>query len=80
MPPNGLELSCPAEAGKHLSIVAHAGGPGAPPYPPARRPKVLAGFQDRRSPQAAEGPVSLTGFFRRGQPQVLPQAPRSGRG
>jgi hypothetical protein len=36
-PPNGLELSCPAEAGRHPLIVAHAGGPGTPPYPPARR-------------------------------------------
>jgi hypothetical protein len=35
--PNGLELSCPAEAGKLSLIVAHAGGPGAPPYAPARR-------------------------------------------
>jgi hypothetical protein len=35
--PNGLELSCPAEAGRHPPIVAHAGGPGTPPYGPARR-------------------------------------------
>jgi hypothetical protein len=28
-PPNGLELSCPAEAGKLPLIVAHAGGPAA---------------------------------------------------
>jgi hypothetical protein len=35
--PNGLELSCPAEAGRLPLIVAHAGGPGAPPYAPARR-------------------------------------------
>jgi hypothetical protein len=35
--PNGLELSCPAETGKLLFIVAHVGGPGAPTYPLARR-------------------------------------------
>ena len=29
--PNGLELSCPAEAGRVLLIVAHAGGLGALP-------------------------------------------------
>ena len=37
MPPNGLELSCPAEAGRLPMIVAHPGGRGAPPYPLARR-------------------------------------------
>ena len=37
LPPNGLELSCPAEAGRLPLILAHAGGPGAPPYAPARR-------------------------------------------
>jgi hypothetical protein len=37
MLPNGSELSCPAEAGRLPLIVAQAGGPGAPPYPPARR-------------------------------------------
>jgi len=36
-PPNGLELSCPAEAGTLPLIVAHTCGPGAPPYGPARR-------------------------------------------
>ena len=36
-PPNGLELSCPAEAGNPRWILAHNGGPGAPPYAPARR-------------------------------------------
>ena len=35
--PNGLELSCPAEAGNLPLIVAQASGPGTPPYPPARR-------------------------------------------
>jgi hypothetical protein len=35
--PNGLELSCPAEAGRLPLIVAHVCGPGAPPYAPARR-------------------------------------------
>ena len=35
--PNGLELSCPAEAGNFPFILAHASGPGAPPYGPARR-------------------------------------------
>jgi hypothetical protein len=35
--PNGLELSCPAEAGYSASIVAHDGGPGALLYAPARR-------------------------------------------
>jgi hypothetical protein len=35
--PNGLELSCLAEAGILPMIVAQAGGPGAPPYGPARR-------------------------------------------
>jgi hypothetical protein len=34
---NGLELSCPAEAGTLPLIVAHAGGPDAPIPPPARR-------------------------------------------
>jgi hypothetical protein len=34
---NGLELSCPAEAGRHPLIVAHASGPDAPHYPAARR-------------------------------------------
>lgn len=37
MTPNGLELSCPAEAGRHSVILAHAGGPGAPTYPLARQ-------------------------------------------
>jgi hypothetical protein len=37
MAPNGLELSCPAEAGRHPLIVAQAGGPGTAPYAPARR-------------------------------------------
>ena len=35
--PNGLELSCPAEAGTLPWIVARNGRPGAPAYPPARR-------------------------------------------
>lgn len=35
--PNGLELSCPAEVGSCPLIVAPTGGPGAPPFPPARR-------------------------------------------
>jgi hypothetical protein len=35
--PNGLELSCPAEAGRLPFILAHTGGPGRPPYAPARR-------------------------------------------
>ncbi len=35
--PNGLELSCPAEAGRLALIVAPAGGPRALPYGPARR-------------------------------------------
>jgi hypothetical protein len=35
--PNGLELSCPAEAGYSPFILAHAGGPGAPHYGQARR-------------------------------------------
>jgi len=37
MLPNGLELSCPAVAGSSPFIVAHIGGPDAPPYGPARR-------------------------------------------
>jgi hypothetical protein len=37
MLPNGLELSCPAEAGNVLPILALADGPGALPYGPARR-------------------------------------------
>ena len=37
VPPNGLELSCPAEAGNVPSILAHAGWPDAPHYGPARR-------------------------------------------
>ena len=36
-PPNGLELSCPAEAGKTAVILAHKGGPSASPFAPARR-------------------------------------------
>jgi hypothetical protein len=36
-PPNGLELSCPAEAGRLPLIVAHPGGPYALPFGPARR-------------------------------------------
>jgi glyoxylase-like metal-dependent hydrolase (beta-lactamase superfamily II) len=35
--PNGLELSCPAEAGKPPIILAHNGGQGTLPYAPARR-------------------------------------------
>jgi hypothetical protein len=35
--PNGLELSCLAEAGNSPWILAHNGRPGAPPYGPARR-------------------------------------------
>ena len=34
---NGLELSCPAEAGRPPPIVAHDGGPGASPNAAARR-------------------------------------------
>jgi hypothetical protein len=41
-PPNGLEPSCPAEAGRLTRIVAHAGGPGAAPRAPARRSASLA--------------------------------------
>jgi len=39
----GLELVCPAEAGRLPWIVTHAGGPSTPPYGPARRgqPQVL---------------------------------------
>ena len=37
MQANGLELSCPAEAGGSRPILAHVSGPGAPPYGPARR-------------------------------------------
>jgi len=36
-PPNGFELSCPAEAGCLPPILAHASGPGALPHGPARR-------------------------------------------
>jgi hypothetical protein len=36
-PPNGLELSCPAEAGRQPVILAHNGGPGTATYGPARR-------------------------------------------
>ena len=36
-PPNGLELSCPAEAGALPSIVAHTGGLGALHHARARR-------------------------------------------
>lgn len=35
--PNGLELSCLAEAGRLRLVVTHASGPGTLPYPPARR-------------------------------------------
>jgi hypothetical protein len=34
---NGLELSCPAEAGKTPFVFAHPGGPSARAYAPARR-------------------------------------------
>jgi len=37
MLPNGLEPSCPADAGISPLILAHNGGPGAPPFGPARR-------------------------------------------
>ena len=37
VPPNGLELSCPAEAGNLPLILAHNGGPDALSYGPARR-------------------------------------------
>jgi hypothetical protein len=50
--PNGLELSCPAEAGRLSLIVAQAGGPGALPYPPARRvsfSELLGGEENRAS-------------------------------
>ena len=47
--PNGLELSCPAEAGYLPSILAHAGGQGARPYGPARR----VSFPGLRPGQAA---------------------------
>ena len=36
-PPNGLELSCPAEAGRLPFILAHTGGPSRLPYATARR-------------------------------------------
>jgi hypothetical protein len=35
--PNGLELCCPAEAGRYPSIVAHAGRPASLPFVLARR-------------------------------------------
>jgi hypothetical protein len=35
--PNGLELSCPAEAGRPHLILAHNGGPGTLPHGAARR-------------------------------------------
>jgi hypothetical protein len=35
--PNGIELSCPAEAGKLPVVLTYAGWPGAPPCAPARR-------------------------------------------
>jgi hypothetical protein len=35
--PNGLELSCPAEASRPPVILAQKDGPGALPYAPARR-------------------------------------------
>jgi len=37
MPHNGLELCCPAEAGGLPLNVARTDGPGASPYPLARR-------------------------------------------
>jgi len=47
MPPNRLELSCPAEAGGRCRNVRPAGGPGKPPR--KRRPpgqsKILVIFQ-----------------------------------
>ncbi len=56
--PNGLELCCPAEAGRLPLIVAHAGGPDTFAYAPARRSKILVLFQGRRSsrrPRAVGG-------------------------
>jgi len=59
-PPNGLELSCPAEAGGLLTIVAHDGGQGALPYAPARRVSFseLLGVRPRRSQGGARGPLA----------------------
>jgi len=50
MLPNGLELSRSAEAGSGRLILAHNGGPGAPPYPPARRVSIseMLGADDAR--------------------------------
>jgi len=54
-PPNGLELSCPAEAGRLSRIVRPAGGPGKQPRkrrPPGqlqrvvRRHQVMPGFDN----------------------------------
>ena len=65
-PPNGLELSCPAEAGRTSFTLRHAGGPSKrhlPPSPPSQ-PKVLVPFQGfsallgRRPP-----PVHATGVW-----------------
>jgi len=37
VPPNGLELSCPAEAGNVSPIFAHSGGQGTFDFPHASR-------------------------------------------
>jgi len=37
LPPNGLELSCPADASNRPPILAHDDGPGTLPYDLARR-------------------------------------------
>jgi hypothetical protein len=62
--PNGLELSCPAEAGNLPPILAHASMPGAPPYGRARRvsfSELLGGEpMDALVPHRPRPPMSLS--------------------
>ena len=64
--PNGLEMSRPAEAGTHPVIVAQAGGPGAPPYPPAHRPKVPGVLPGGSAEGPAKGPALSAGVISQG--------------
>jgi hypothetical protein len=66
--PNGLELSCPAEAGISRVILAHNDGPGAPPYGPARRVSFSELLGCRR--HLGDVAVQLRDTLNRSQPGV----------
>ncbi len=64
--PNGLELSCPAEAGRLPWIIARASGPAAPPYGPARRvsfSELLGGSLNAESDSAEEDAAQKSGCY-----------------